>query len=70
MVTVVDALNFLEDFSSEQNLEDRGLSATEDDHRNIVDLLVEQIEFCDVLVVNKIDSLDEDQKTILRKILK
>ena len=70
MVTVVDAFNFLKDFSSSDLLGERGIALGEEDERNIVDLLVDQIEFCDVLVVNKIDSLNEDQKTTLRKILK
>ena len=45
MVTVVDAYNFLKDFESEEELTDRGLETTEEDDRNIVDLLTDQVEF-------------------------
>lgn len=55
MVTVVDAGNFFKDFGSWDDLTDRRLGVTEDDHRNIVDLLVDQIEFANVIIVNKTD---------------
>ena len=55
MVTVVDAVNLLRDYSSTDFLEDRGEALGEDDKRTLVDLLVEQIEFADVIVLNKID---------------
>lgn len=55
MVTVVDAGNFFKDFGSWDDLTDRRLGVSEDDHRNIVDLLVDQIEFANVIIVNKID---------------
>lgn len=58
MVTVVDAFNFLRDYGSAQALAERGLAASEDDDRTIVELLIEQIEFCDVLVINKADLVD------------
>ncbi len=54
MVTVVDALNFLEDWDAAESLVERGLSG-EEDERTVVDLLVEQVEFADVLVLNKCD---------------
>jgi G3E family GTPase len=53
MVTVVDAANLLNDFSSADFLRDRGESLGEDDGRTLVNLLVEQIEFSDVVIVNK-----------------
>ncbi len=59
MVTVVDAYNFLRDYSSSDMLDDRGESLGEEDTRTVVDLLVEQIEFCDVIVVNKADLVSE-----------
>jgi len=58
MVTVVDAHHFLRDFSSHDFVADRGESLGEDDQRTVVDLLTEQIEFCDVVVLNKCDLVD------------
>ncbi|EJM98414.1 zinc metallochaperone GTPase ZigA [Herbaspirillum sp. YR522] len=55
MVTVVDAFNFLRDYGSQDSLEQRGAALGEDDQRTVVDLLIEQVEFCDVLVLNKLD---------------
>ena len=55
MVTVVDAGNFFKDFGSWDDLADRRLGVSEDDHRNIVDLLVDQIEFANVIIINKTD---------------
>ncbi|WP_236632149.1 zinc metallochaperone GTPase ZigA [Caulobacter sp. BP25] len=55
MVTVVDAFNFLRDYASRDSLADRGETAGEGDERTVVDLLVEQIEFADVIVLNKAD---------------
>ncbi|MEM8875330.1 MAG: zinc metallochaperone GTPase ZigA [Planctomycetota bacterium] len=59
MVTVVDAANFLRDFDSHQSLDDRNMAAGEDDERTIVDLLTDQIEFANVIVINKTDLVDE-----------
>jgi G3E family GTPase len=69
MVTVVDAFNFLRDYASAEALAERGLAASEDDDRTIVELLIEQIEFCDVLVVNKADLVDADALARLERIL-
>ena len=55
MVTVVDAGNFMRDFSSWDDLRDRRLALDEEDDRNIVDLLVDQIEFANVILINKTD---------------
>ncbi|KAB2923322.1 MAG: GTP-binding protein [Dechloromonas sp.] len=57
MVTVVDAFNFLKDYSSLDYIADRGESLGEDDQRPVVSLLIEQVEFCDVIVLNKTDLL-------------
>lgn len=70
MVTVVDAVNFLRDYSSTDFLADRGESLGEEDGRRIVDLLVEQVEFCDVIVVNKADLVNRDEMERLTAILK
>jgi G3E family GTPase len=69
LVTVVDAFNFLKDYYSEDALTDRGQSAGEEDHRNVVDLLVEQVEFCDVLVISKADLVSPEQLAQLKGIL-
>ncbi|XUW88451.1 GTP-binding protein [Burkholderia sp. M6-3] len=69
MVTVVDAFNFLRDYGSADALAERGIAATEEDDRTLVELLVEQIEFCDVLVVNKADLVSADELTRLQRIL-
>jgi G3E family GTPase len=62
MVTVVDALNFLRDYESLENLKARGESVGEEDERSIVDLLVDQVEFANVILINKIDLIDEAER--------
>ncbi|QER39282.1 GTP-binding protein [Acinetobacter suaedae] len=69
MVTVVDAYNFLKDYSSLDSLTSRGESLGEDDERNVVDLLIDQIEFCDVIVLNKVDLINREEKEKLFGIL-
>jgi G3E family GTPase len=69
MVTVVDAFNFLRDYACADALAERGLAATEEDDRTLVELLIEQIEFCDVLVVNKADLVGADDLARLQRIL-
>ncbi len=61
MVTVVDAPNFLKDFSTTEQLVDRGQAVDEQDERTIVDLLSDQIDFADVILVNKTDLITSDQ---------
>jgi G3E family GTPase len=68
MVTVVDAVNLLKDYSSTDFLQDRGESL-EGDKRKLVDLLVEQIEFADVVVLNKINDATPLQRDSARKII-
>lgn len=66
MVTVVDAYHFLKDYASSEGLTDRDLALDDTDERNIVDLLVDQVEFADVILVNKTDLIsDEDLKKLL-----
>ena len=55
MVTVVDAKNFLADWQSDEDLRARKIALGDDDERSIADLLVEQIEFANVLVISKLD---------------
>ncbi len=70
MVTVVDGFNFLKDFSSRDFIAQRGESMGEEDERTVVDLLVEQVEFCDVIVLNKTDLLTTKEIGRLEGILK
>ncbi|BBM83438.1 zinc metallochaperone GTPase ZigA [Candidatus Uabimicrobium amorphum] len=69
MVTVVDAYNFLHDFNEAQYLKARDLALDETDERTITDLLIDQIEFCDVIVLNKTDLISEDEARELEAIL-
>ena len=69
MVTVVDAYNFLKDYSSHDSLHSRGESLGEEDQRTVVDLLIEQIEFCDVIVLNKVDLVSDADREQLIAIL-
>jgi G3E family GTPase len=61
MVTVVDAYRFWHDFSSGESLLYRQQAIGEDDTREVVDLLISQIEFCDVLILNKCDMIAADE---------
>ncbi len=70
MVTVVDACNFLKDYLSKDELADRDMALGEEDHRCVVDLLVEQVEFADVIVLNKTDLVRPDQLDQLQGILR
>ena len=62
MVTVVDGLNFLLDFQAAESLVSRGETLGEDDERSITDLLIEQIEFADVILISKIDLISRSDR--------
>lgn len=66
MVTVVDAFNFFKDFGSPERLVDRELSDIEGDHRTIVNLLTDQVEFANVIILNKTDLVSKEHLGILR----
>ncbi|MFO7481828.1 zinc metallochaperone GTPase ZigA [Oceanibaculum nanhaiense] len=70
MVTVVDAANLLRDYASADFLRDRGESLGEEDERSLVNLLVEQIEFADVVILNKTDVADPAALDAARKIIR
>ena len=70
MVTVVDGLNFLLDFQAAESLVSRGETLGEDDERSITDLLIEQIEFADVILISKIDLISRSDREELIAILK
>ncbi|MFF3820342.1 GTP-binding protein [Streptomyces bluensis] len=69
MVTVVDAANFLPDLAGGDELVERGLDQYEDDERTVSDLLMDQIEFADVIVLNKLDLVDDATAERLRATL-
>lgn len=70
MVTVVDAVNFLKDYNSAKNLQDTNESLGEEDERNVSDLLVDQVEFADVLLISKTDLVSNADIERLTAILK
>ncbi|MEO0571642.1 MAG: GTP-binding protein [Bacteroidota bacterium] len=69
MVTVVDAFNFFKDFGSLETLMDRELTDMEGDYRTIVNLLIDQIEFANVIILNKTDLVSKDSLSMLRAIV-
>ncbi|MCT4558879.1 MAG: GTP-binding protein [Pelagimonas sp.] len=70
MVTVVDAVNLLQDFSSHDFLTDRGESLGDQDDRSLVSLLTEQIEFADVVILNKVTDAGPERTDNARKIIR
>ncbi len=70
MVTVVDAASFLHDYNAAEALQERGESLGEEDHRTVTDLLIDQIEFADVIVLNKLDLVSEEQAREVEAIVK
>ncbi|MBF2178280.1 GTP-binding protein [Staphylococcus warneri] len=69
MVTVVDANRFINDINSEDLLIDRDQSVSDEDERTIADLLIDQVEFCDVIIINKTDLVSEKELGRLEQIL-
>lgn len=70
MVTVVDALNFFRDFGSPETLVDRDMTDIEGDNRTIVNLLTDQIEFANVIILNKTDLVTKDDLGVLKAAIK
>lgn len=70
MVTVVDGFNFMKDFASNERLMDRDLTDMEGDYRTIVNLLTDQIEFANVIILNKTDLIDPETLGFLKSALK
>ena len=72
MVTVVDAVNFIKDYGEAKYLQEIGESLGEDDERSVADLLVDQVEFADIILVSKIDLIKDSDynelKAIIRKL--
>ncbi len=69
MVTVVDAFNFFKDFGSADTLLNRNLTDDSQDQRTIVNLLTDQVEFANVILLNKTDLVDEDRLKLLEGVL-
>ncbi|MDQ0737664.1 zinc metallochaperone GTPase ZigA [Pseudomonas sp. W4I3] len=69
MVTVVDGMNFLLDYQAADSLASRGQTLGEEDERSITDLLIEQIEFADVILISKIDLISSHEREELMAIL-
>jgi G3E family GTPase len=67
LVTLVDCENFLRDYETFDDLVDRKLGVSDDDHRNIVDLLIDQIEFATVIILNKSDRIDAEAMEELKR---
>lgn len=70
MVTVVDCYNFFNDFSTNELLKDRQLTDMEGDYRTIVNLLTEQIEFANVIILNKTDLVTAETLGVLKAAIK
>ncbi|MGB0895473.1 MAG: zinc metallochaperone GTPase ZigA [Parashewanella sp.] len=70
MVTVVDAVNFLKDYDQAKYLQEAGESLGEDDERSVADLLVDQVEFADVILISKTDLVQADELERLKAIIK
>ncbi|WP_455920890.1 zinc metallochaperone GTPase ZigA [Pseudomonas putida] len=70
MVTVVDGVNFLRDYEAAESLASRGETLGEEDERAITDLLIEQVEFADVILISKIDLINASDREELIHILK
>ena len=69
MVTVVDAVNFLNDYEQANDLQDTGESLGKDDERSVADLLVDQVEFADVILISKTDLIKNNELNKLTAIL-
>ncbi len=70
LVTLVDAVNFRNDFDSTESLTDRRIGISNDDQRDVVNLLVDQIEFANVLVITKCDLVDASEAASLEQLLR
>lgn len=70
LVTVVDAVNFQRDLDSVEELRDRSIGLDESDSRDVANLLVDQIEFANVILLNKIDLIDDEAAGKVEALLK
>ncbi|HMQ00694.1 MAG TPA: GTP-binding protein, partial [Cyclobacteriaceae bacterium] len=70
MLTVVDAFNFFRDFGSADTLLERKLTDDKEDQRSVVNLLTDQVEFANVIIINKIDLVSKEQVHVLEGIIR
>ncbi len=70
LVTVVDCFNFIKDYSSIDTLKDRSMTDMADDYRTIVNLLTDQIEFANVIILNKTDLVSKEQVGMLKSMIR
>jgi G3E family GTPase len=70
MVTVVDAVNWLRDYIESKSLKEKEMALGDEDNRTVVDLLTDQVEFANVIIINKTDLIDEFQLGQLEDILR
>ncbi len=70
MVSVVDASGFFDQLRSIESLKDRGIEVGEDDTRTIAELLIDQVEFADVILLNKVETVTKEEKDLVRQTLK
>ena len=70
MVTIVDAVNFFNDYEAAQYLQETGESLGEDDERSVADLLVDQVEFADIILISKTDLVKATDIARLTAIIK
>ncbi|MEB3198204.1 MAG: zinc metallochaperone GTPase ZigA [Candidatus Sericytochromatia bacterium] len=70
MVTLVDASRFLSDYEAAEDLRERGLALDDSDERTVVDLLIDQVEFADVLVISKSDLVEAEEVARLEAVLR
>ena len=70
MVTVVDAASLLANYSSSERVGDRGEAADDNDDRSIVSLLIDQLEFADIVILNKVDLVTPEEIALVRGIIR
>ena len=70
MVTVVDAASFLQDYNAAEELRDRGESLGDEDERTVTDLLVDQVEFANLIVINKLDLVSSEDALEVEAVLR
>jgi G3E family GTPase len=68
MITVVDCYNFMDDYTASKMLKEKGIERDEEDDRKVVDLLVDQVEFANIIVLNKIDLLEKEHADEIRQL--
>ena len=70
MITVVDAVNFMKDYEEAKYLKETGESLGDDDERSVADLLIDQVEFADIILISKTDLADLDEIERLKAVIK